>query len=326
MDWKAIFEQFKNLKVIVIGDVMIDAYVYGRVNRISPEAPVPVVNVTHTEKRLGGAGNVALNVKALGATPILVSAIGDDDEGSMLMSLMDDKMLRTDGLIAMKNRVTTVKQRVLSGSQHLLRIDNEQTNEISIEEENKIFSIVKRNLKNIDTIIFEDYDKGSLTESLIQKVIHLANSHGIPTVVDPKKKHFLSYKGCSLFKPNLKELKEGLQIDIDDKDQQQIIEMLFKLQEIMPVSMALVTLSEKGVLATDYRSTFHYPAHRREISDVSGAGDTVISVAALALASDLALADVAKVANLAGGLVCEHLGVVPIDTLRLLTEAERLYS
>jgi rfaE bifunctional protein kinase chain/domain len=324
LDWKKVFDGFDKIKVLVIGDVMIDSYIYGKVSRISPEAPVPVVNVDKTEERLGGAGNVALNVKALGAEPILVSAVGKDDKSQRLEALMGEKGLRTDGLVKDPNRVTTIKERVMAGFQHLLRIDAEDTHEVDDDAVAAIIEKVSGLLDEVQVVIFEDYDKGTLRADLIAKIIRMAKSRKVPTVVDPKKRNFLAYSGCSLFKPNLKELKEGINQEVNGGDINSIRAALEALYARMPIGSAMVTLSENGVYITNYKHSNHYPAHRREIADVSGAGDTVISTAALALALGLKNDQIAALSNLAGGLVCEHLGVVPVTKEKLLAEAVKL--
>jgi len=318
-----IFEAFNKLKVLIIGDVMIDAYIWGAVERISPEAPVPVVRATKRDYRLGGAANVALNVEALGATPILCAAIGKDEAGDNLRTRLDEKKMSTAGLITSDDRPTTVKTRILSGHQHVVRVDEETDRELSQNDENKLMDKIESLLPEVNVVVFEDYDKGVITQQVIDKTVALANEHGLPTVVDPKKRHFLSYKGVTLFKPNLKELKEGLKLDFDKQDQSAIEKAVETLIGKIQCDGALITLSERGVFINYQNQTHQIPAHMREISDVSGAGDTVISLVALAVALKLSPYMVAALSNLGGGLVCEHVGVVPIDKNDLLSEAEK---
>lgn len=317
----AVFEAFKGLKVLIVGDVMVDSYIWGKVERISPEAPVPVVLINKREKRLGGAGNVALNVQAMGATPILCSVVGDDPEADMLINLMNHRDLQTEGIIRSENRITTLKERIISGSQHILRVDSETDKYLSKEEENLLLDQIKVFLTDIDVVIFQDYDKGNLSQYVIEEIIREAQNKNIPTVVDPKKKNFLSYNGATLFKPNLKELREGLKLDFAN-DLDQVKNAVHLLKEKIQFELALITLSEKGIYVESSAESHHIPAHIRKISDVSGAGDTVISVAALCVALKLAPKFTAGLSNLAGGLVCEHVGVVPIDCQSLLQEAE----
>jgi D-glycero-beta-D-manno-heptose-7-phosphate kinase len=315
------FTSFDSMNVLIIGDVMVDSYVWGKVNRISPEAPVPIVQVQRRENRLGGAANVALNVAALGATPIMCATIGSDEEAKVFYQLLREARLSHEGILRSEERVTTVKHRIMAGSQHLLRIDAEDDAPISGDDTATLAKRVLDLLPKSDVVIFEDYDKGVLTPALIGEVIHHAGRLGIPTVVDPKKRNFLAYAHCSLFKPNLKELREGLNLEVDGKSTASIRQAAGALRQQMPVERLMATLSELGVFITDFQHDFHLPAHRREIADVSGAGDTVISIAALCLAAGLPLRQVAGIANLGGGLVCESLGVVPIEKGRLLREA-----
>ena len=216
MNYELLFSKFNNLRVLVIGDVMVDAYILGKVNRISPEAPVPVVSFEQEEKRIGGAGNVALNLVALGAQPIVCSVIGDDEQGQALSNLFAEKGISSQGIIVSKDRKTTVKTRVIASKQQLLRIDSETTSPINQSEENALLLQIQALInEGIDGIIFEDYNKGVLTENLIQQVIEFAQAANIPTSVDPKRDNFLAYQGVTLFKPNLKELKEGLNLAFD---------------------------------------------------------------------------------------------------------------
>lgn len=317
-----IFEAFNQLKVLIIGDVMVDSYLWGKVDRISPEAPVPIVHVQKREKRLGGASNVAVNIQAMGATPVLCSVIGNDADGQDLLSLLQKNNLSAEGIIQSKSRTTTTKHRIISGSQHLLRIDSEVDFPINSEERMQLIHTIKDLALNCQVIIFEDYDKGVITRELIEEVITFARQHHIPTVVDPKKRNFLSYTGVTLFKPNLKELREGLKLDFDSHQEEELQQAVSLLKEKLQLTSALVTLSEKGVYI-DFAGEKHLlPAHIRQIADVSGAGDTVVSIAAVCLALQLSPLLIAGLANLGGGLVCEYLGAVPINKQSLLEEAQ----
>lgn len=318
-----VFEGFSRLKVLIIGDVMIDAYVYGTVSRISPEAPVPIVNVKSKEKRLGGAANVALNIQAMGATPILCSVVGDDAEGEVFEALLAEQAITARGIIKSTSRITTVKNRVLAGSQQMLRIDHESDHGLDALEEKTLITHIGNLLAECQLVIFEDYDKGTLNERVIQATISLANEQGIPTVVDPKKRNFMDYKQATLFKPNLKELKEGLKIEFDARSKPDLEAAVAQLRERLGFDLGLITLSDKGVYIESSTEKYHLPAHVRSIADVSGAGDTVISIAGLCIALGLSLKFTAELANLGGGLVCEYLGVVPIDKDRLYNEAEK---
>jgi rfaE bifunctional protein kinase chain/domain len=320
---KQTFDKFNQITALVIGDVMIDSYLWGEVSRISPEAPVPIVNVKKREKRLGGAANVALNLKAMGANPILCAVVGDDKDGQDFYEILEENQLSKDGILTCKNRPTTIKHRILGGHQQMLRVDAETTDIITEEEQNQLLNIIQKLIHQCQVIIFEDYDKGVLSQNLIQKVIEIAKKHHIPTIVDPKKRNFLHYQKATVFKPNLKELKEGLKIEFDVKNQHELENAVLKLKEILAIDYAFVTLSERGVLLAKNDNTFFaQQAHVRQIADVSGAGDTVISVVALGVAVGLPPEKWASLANLAGGLVCEHVGVVSINKQELLKEAE----
>jgi rfaE bifunctional protein kinase chain/domain len=312
---------FSRLKVLIIGDLMIDSYTWGRVSRISPEAPVPVVNVIRRESRLGGAGNVVLNIASLGATAVICSVIGDDAPGRELQKIILDANLSTDGLIVEPSRMTTVKERIIAGSQQVVRVDSETENSISLSSQQALLALIKDSMSDVDVIIFEDYDKGVLSAELIQSVISMAKENNIPTVVDPKRKNFFAYQGATLFKPNLHELRDGLGLMPTDFDADHLAETVRKFKVSQEFTGVFVTLSERGVYI-DFENDQHLiPAHIRQISDVSGAGDTVISIAACVLALGGSTEQIASLANLGGGLVCESLGVVPINLALLRKEA-----
>ena len=302
---------------------MVDAYVWGNATRLSPEAPVPVVNVLRTEQRLGGAANVALNVQALGATPLLCAVVGTDAGGEQLRNLLIERGLSADGIVQSPYRPTTVKQRILAHDQQLLRLDSEVETDLNADETVQLLAAYDDLLTRADVVIFEDYDKGVLRPDIIAACIAQARERGIPTVVDPKKKNFLAYRYCTLFKPNLKELREGLGLNFGSPatDRPGFEAAVARLREEISPETVLVTLSEDGVFAGQGEQKTYLPAHLRTISDVSGAGDTVISIAALCVALGLPAARLAALANLGGGLVCEQLGVVPIEKNKLLQEA-----
>ncbi len=326
MNTQKLFQAFSNKKIIVLGDIMIDAYVEGSVSRISPEAPVPIISLEQNEKRLGGAANVALNLLSLGAQPIICSIIGNDDGGKSFLDLLREKGMTTDGVLVDNQRKTTVKTRLIGNNQHLLRIDDEQTNAISEEQETKILAKIFELIDNgVDAIILEDYNKGVLTKKVIRKTIDYANKKDVPTTVDPKKENFWEYKNATLFKPNLKELKEGVNIDFSfPKEKEKFEKAVAQLEKQLNNKISFVTLSEYGVFIKDNDRKSYIPAHIRNIADVSGAGDTVISVATLCLTIGLPIDKIAAIANLAGGLVCEQVGVVPITKELLQKEIEQL--
>ncbi len=317
-----IFDAFNELTVLVIGDVMLDSYIWGSVERISPEAPVPIVSVKRRDYRLGGAANVALNVQAMGAKPILCALIGEDEAGEKLLESLDKQGMQRDGIVVTRNRPTTVKTRVIASHQHVVRVDDESDEELKLDEEKQLIKQIVEILPRCDAIIFEDYDKGVINASLIRETVTLAANASIPVVVDPKKRNFLDYKGVTLFKPNLKELREGLKMDIDAADQSTVEKAVARLKEKLSAGVML-TLSEHGIFIDYQGIKAKVPAHKREIADVSGAGDTVVSIAGLCVALNLAPKLIAELSNLGGGLVCEHTGVVPINKVELLNEAKR---
>lgn len=322
--WPEIFSKFKDLNVLIIGDVMVDAYIWGTVNRISPEAPVPVVSVEKRDFRLGGAANVALNILSLGAKPILCALAGKDSQGERLVTLLREKGMSEEGIVMTPERPTTVKARVIAAHQHVVRIDDESDEEASHDEEESLIARIRKLLPTSHVVIFEDYDKGTLTQRVIEETMTLAKANNIPTVVDPKKRNFLHYKNVTLFKPNLKELREGLRLDIDAANPKSIDEAVQKVKQRLGVEGVMLTLSERGVYIDFKNQKLAIPAHKREIADVSGAGDTVVSVAALCVALQLDPERIASLSNLGGGLVCQHVGVVPIDKEQLLMEAIEL--
>lgn len=325
-----LFESFDKLNVLIIGDVMMDSYLWGQVERISPEAPVPIVSVKSRENRLGGAANVALNIKAMGANPILCTVVGNDQKGDEFIDLLKQQQMETSGVVKSASRITTTKFRVIGNKVQMLRVDEEVDNPLNKEDKKAFFdhfnSIINKN--NIDVIVFQDYDKGVITSDLIKQIVDMAVNKAIPVAVDPKKKNFINYKNVTLFKPNLKELKEGLNIDFNARNNKELQKAVSNLKSKLNTKMVLLTLSEDGVFIeyenNGEKSTSILPSHIRMISDVSGAGDTVISVAALCLAKKVDPSVLAAISNLAGGLVCEKVGVVPVDKQVLLDESLKL--
>lgn len=321
MNYSQIFEDFSKKKVLIIGDSMVDAYLWGKVDRISPEAPIPVVSVIKKENRLGGAANVAKNIKSLGATPILCSITGKDDAANLFKKLLLNDNISLEGIIEDETRSTTVKTRIIGHNQHIVRIDEENTHDINTKIENelieKIKSIIEKN--EIDSIIFQDYDKGCITKKIIEDTVSFAKKLNIPTLVDPKYKNFFNYKGVTLFKPNYKEFTAGLKVDIKKDDFEQMSLHSEKFMSENKIESILLTLSEKGLIILNNNSYSHFPAMEIEIADVSGAGDTVIATAALCLASGLSLSETAMISNFAGSLVCEKIGVVQIEKQELLS-------
>ena len=318
-----LLDRFNELKALVVGDVMIDAYSIGVVERMSPEAPVPIVNLTERFNRLGGAANVALNLKALGAEPVVCSILGDDDAGKTLLQLMQEQGLDVSGLVSSNRRRTTVKHRILKGTCQLLRIDEEDTFDLTEVEHSILSLVIQQTIEktSMDVVVLQDYNKGVLTERMIHEIIALCQERHIPVVVDPKKKNFFAYQGVTLFKPNAKELHEGLGMKAETPEKLQ--QAMLSLQSQIQCEYLMVTLSEKGVIIL-HDGIFHQlPAHPRKIVDVSGAGDTVLSVAALSTALRADAEVIASMSNIAGGLVCEEAGVVSIDKNKFTEEVKR---
>lgn len=320
---KKLFSQLKHLKVFVVGDAMLDNYWIGHIDRISPEAPVPVVSVTQKDSRPGGAANVALNCNALGADVYLFTVIGQDDTGKNLITQLKKRQINTEYIISSKERITTSKTRILAKNQQIVRIDEEITAELSIKDEHHFIDTCLKaiQIEKPDILIFEDYNKGVLKKNVIEKIITHCKHVGVFTAVDPKQTNFLSYQSVDLFKPNLKEVKEALGIAIPAVKASVLKDIHTQLKQTLNHHITFITLSEAGVFFQENKMSKLLPAHVRRISDVSGAGDTVIAVATLfyVLTKDMELS--AEMANLAGGLVCEEVGVVPINKAKLLQEA-----
>lgn len=326
MNFDELFSSFSNIKVAVVGDVMLDTYWWGRVDRISPEAPVPVVAVAEKEYRIGGAGNVALNVQSLGAQVSMISVLGNDDDGRTLSNLLQDKKIDTRYLVKSENRITTNKIRIISRNQHMMRLDAEHTNDLDGKEEAALLSAFENyiNTEAPQVVILEDYNKGVLTGNIITRIIALCRAKNIITTVDPKRKNFFAYKGVDIFKPNLKEVREGLNLLTEDLGTEGLKNIHRLLAEQLQHRISFITLSEKGVFFQEGNTASLIPTHIRSIADVSGAGDTVIAVASLVYAATKDNALMAEIANIAGGLVCEEVGTVAIDKEKLLAECKLL--
>ena len=321
---EGLIEKFAGQKVLVVGDVMVDSYINGRMERISPEAPVPVVTISNREERLGGAANVALNIQSLGAMPVLCSVVGRDKMGDRFKNLLTKRRISADGIIRSDNRPTTVKHRVMAGNHHVLRIDEETEESLKPDETLRLHSLINELIHGCSVVIIEDYDKGVISKETIDHIRECAKREGISVVVDPKMRNFDHFTQLGLFKPNFKELQEGIKRKVDKSNLDDVKAAVSELYEKLNCEAVMVTLSENGVIIKNANELLHFPAHYREISDVSGAGDTVVAVSALCWASGFSASQIAQVANLAGGLVCEHHGVVPIDKEHLTQEVAQL--
>jgi rfaE bifunctional protein kinase chain/domain len=325
-DYKELFKSFSSIKIAVIGDMMLDTYWWGNVERISPEAPVPVVTVDRKEYRIGGAGNVALNLASLGTPVSVFSVIGDDEDGEILTGLLDEKKIDTKYMLKAGNRITTNKMRVISRNQQMMRLDSETLVLLDRDQEQKLIGRVEQFIHDESpaAIIFEDYNKGVLTKNVIRTLIDICKSKSVITAVDPKRKHFFEYGGVDIFKPNLKEARDALNLLVDEVNETNLTLIHEKLKTELNHRISFITLSEKGVFYEDGKESKMVPSHIRNVADVSGAGDTVIAVATLIYALTRSTGLMAEIANLAGGLVCETVGTVAIDKSRLLRECQRL--
>jgi rfaE bifunctional protein kinase chain/domain len=327
-DFNHLFEAFSKMHVGIIGDVMLDTYWWGSVDRISPEAPVPIVAVKKRDYRIGGAGNVALNTVALGAQTSLISVIGNDDDATILKSLLEKNNISTNYIVSSNDRVTTNKIRIIARNQQMMRLDAEITKEINAEEEDLLISSFNEALRNsrLDVVVFEDYNKGVLTPRIIEEIIRICNDKNIITTVDPKRKNFFCYKGVTIFKPNLSEVKDALHLLPEEATVEALPNVHLQLKDKLQHSISLITLSEKGVFFNEHGTSHIIPSHVRNIADVSGAGDTVIAVASLAYATTKDIHLSSAIANIAGGLVCEEVGTVAINKEKLLQECAELLA
>ena len=328
MNFDQLFADFEKIKIVIIGDIMLDTYWWGHVDRISPEAPVPIVALSKKELRVGGAANVALNTASLGASTAIISVIGNDADGDQLKLMLSKKNIDVTAVISSSKRITTNKMRVMSRNQQMMRLDNEITTDIDADLEDQFIESIDKYIKeeHPQILIFEDYNKGVLTKKVIEEVTAICIANKVITAVDPKRKNFLAYKNVTLFKPNIKEVKEGLNLTIDQIDVEALNKIHQSLVTELNHSISFITLSEKGVFYQHKNESLIIPTHIRNIADVSGAGDTVIAVASLVYASTKNMHLAAEMANIAGGLVCEEVGTAAIDKGKLLAECQLLLT
>ncbi len=314
LDW--LFEAFKKKKIIVIGDLMLDRYVWGTVTRISPEAPVPIVEVTKEFTRLGGAANVANNLYSLGAIPIPIGIIGDDREGIQLVDLMKNFNFPIDGIIVDKSRPTVVKTRIIADDQHVVRADRESHESINPDVMERIVGVVRTNINQVDAIIIEDYNKGLLSKELIKEVIDSTKQDQKIITVDPKFDNFFEYKSVTLFKPNRKETEAALGFKINSFEK--LEDACRIIMDRLACEAVLITLGDQGMCLLNRNGEFiRIPTKARKVHDVSGAGDTVISTLTLCLATGAEIKEAITLANYAAGVVCGEVGVVPIELAKL---------
>jgi rfaE bifunctional protein kinase chain/domain len=307
-----IFLQFKNKKILVVGDVMVDEYLRGNVTRLSPEAPVPIVEIEHEEVRLGGAANVALNVKSLHAEPLLVGVVGEDRLAEQFFMLMNGHAMDKSNIIRDMNRPTTSKTRIIGDNQHIARVDKENIYPVSNSTKQKVIKLLQELIPEVDAIIMEDYNKGVLIPEIIEFTIEFARKNKKIVTVDPKFINFMKYRGATLFKPNVKEASGALGIDIrSDSD---VSDAGKKLLKILDVDCVLLTRGAQGISLIEANGKInHIPTKAKTVADVSGAGDTVISTMTVSLAGNASFLEAAILANIAAGAVCEEVGIVPIE-------------
>ena len=312
----ALKSHFRGLKIAIVGDMMLDCYFWGEVKRISPEAPVPVVEVGNEFYRFGGAANVALNILKLGGIPVPVGVIGYDNYGTIFKSLVTEASISEEGIIIDDERPTTAKTRVIADSQHVVRIDKESKDYLNKKNQSKVIEYIEKNIINFDGIILQDYNKGVLTTSLIEKIIQLANRNKVLITVDPKFNNFFHYKNVTVFKPNRKEAEDVLGLKI--RTEEDIETAGNRILEKINAKYVLLTLGEDGIAVFEKgKAPQKMETKARKVADVSGAGDTVISTLTMALAAGGDILEASYLANYAGGIVCEEVGIVPIDLDKL---------
>ncbi len=316
---KSLFDNFRGKRVAVLGDLMLDRYVWGNVSRISPEAPVPVLEVESESARLGGSANVANNIKSLGAEPILFGVVGDDEAGERLRSILDEMKLTNAGIIIDPQRPTTVKTRIIAHGQHVVRLDYEVKKDVGGDIIDRIVKIMRSMSNDVDAVLMEDYNKGMLTKDLLTEVIEFARQNEKVVCVDPKHNNFFEYKHVTVFKPNRKEAENALRLPAGSDEQAAIAAK--ELIKCLDCENVLLTRGEKGMTLIERDGSFaHFPTKARNVADVSGAGDTVISTLTVALVSGASIKEAAAIANHAGGIVCGEVGIAPIDKDRLFRE------
>jgi rfaE bifunctional protein kinase chain/domain len=310
----SIFKKSKKKKIAIIGDVMLDKYVYGDIFRVSPEAPVPIVDTIRTDYKLGGAANVANNVKALDSEPVLIGVIGCDFDGRHYLDEMKNLGLSVSGIYKDSSRPTTAKTRVISDSRHVLRVDSEKKHDLSEALSNRIMNFIKRNLKEFAAVILQDYNKGVLTKETISKIISMCKKAGKPVYVDPKFSNFFEYRDVTVFKPNRKEVSDilGMKIDGDNSTKEAGSILIDRLN----CEFLVLTRGEKGMMLFDKEKgktvVLNIPTKARNVADVSGAGDTVIAAIAVTIAGGASIIEAVILANQAAGIVCEEVGIIPI--------------
>jgi rfaE bifunctional protein kinase chain/domain len=313
---ETLFQQFNKKTIMVIGDMILDQYIWGNVSRISPEAPIPVVDIESESFRFGGAANVAINVKSLGAEVLPIGIIGDDNYGEKIKELLNKDGITIDGLVIDNNRCTTLKTRIIAHNQHVVRIDREEKSEITVKIKNKILNLYNKYLDKVDGIILEDYNKGLFITSLIKEIIRLANEKKKMIFVDPKFEYFFDYCNVTLFKPNRKEVADRLGIKLDSEES--IVNAGEILLDKLQCKYILITLGEEGLIIYESgKKWLKIPTYSVKVHDVSGAGDTMIAALSVAMTSEASFEEAAIIGNHAAGIVCSEVGIVPVNRTQL---------
>jgi D-glycero-beta-D-manno-heptose-7-phosphate kinase len=314
--FKQLKTDFKGKNITVIGDMMLDCYLWGEVRRISPEAPVPVIEIANEFYRFGGAANVALNILKLSGNPIPIGIIGDDNDGRIFSSLLTEMNINNEGIMVDKARPTTAKTRVIAHDQHVVRIDKESKDYLNTEISDKLYDYLHDIINNVDGIILQDYNKGVLSPQIIDKIINLAKSRNILITVDPKFNNFFQYKDVTVFKPNRKEAEDVLGMKI--KTDEDVKYACKKILDRLNAKYILLTLGEEGIAVFEKdKDEKRMSTQARKVADVSGAGDTVISTLTMALSAGANIYESSYLANYAAGIVCEEVGIVPIELEKL---------
>jgi D-beta-D-heptose 7-phosphate kinase/D-beta-D-heptose 1-phosphate adenosyltransferase len=320
---ETLLQKMATTRIVVVGDAMLDVYLVGDADRVSPEAPVPVVTVHASRHALGGAANVAANVAAIGAECRLVAVIGADARGESVKTELGDDKLGTQYLVTDPSRPTTSKTRVVARGQQMLRIDEEIEHPISARIMEQLGTALERALRDADALLIEDYNKGTLVPQVIERGLTIAKKHGLPIVVDPKFKNFFAYRGATIFKPNRRELEQAMGAALDLAHPDALPEALQKLA----VDNLLLTLGAEGMmLITKDGEVVRVPSMAREVYDVSGAGDTVTAWVGTALAAGADVREAAHIANFAAGVEVGKAGVATVSPAEVLSMHEAYYD
>lgn len=306
---------FSSIKILLVGDVMIDHYLFGQINRISSEAPVPIVDIESDEYRLGGAANVALNLIGLGAKTTLLTMIGDDENGKKVLQLLREEEVKTTHVLTSKLRETSIKTRIFDDERQVVRFDRENDDDLNKEQEAILLEELNLLIKKekFDAILLQDYNKGVLTKKVIKQILLLSAKLNIPVIVDPKAYYFFEYQQVELFKPNLKELSDALKMKIDPKNINSLRKAAEELRQKIRFENLMLTLGANGIFIFEQNgNSYIVPGKNIKAADVSGAGDTVVSVAVLGFVKKMPMKKIAQLANLAAAKVCKKVGVSPI--------------